>query len=82
MSKMAEKIDDNEFEVRVLIARTLKNINNPAAILLLEKLADDDNFDVRYHALHSLLSKGEQGKNVISKYSAKYPDIIKEFVNA
>ncbi|MBA7577931.1 hypothetical protein ES708_19787 [subsurface metagenome] len=50
------------------------------AVPLLDRLAEDSDFDVRLQAFFALSRLGKPGKAIISKYQARYPEMAEEFI--
>ena len=71
------KLADESPQVRAAIA---KGIGDMGHIIHLEKLADDENFEVRFQAFASLKKLGLLGKEVIRNYHGKYTALANEFL--
>ena len=61
------------------IAKSLGRIEDGSTIQLLEIIADDPDFEVRFNAFAALSKKGEIGLEAIKNFSKKYPEMSKEF---
>jgi len=77
---LEKHFEDPNYQIRAALAKALSGYNNDISFKLLEKLADDEVFEVRLEAFYSLNKLGVTGKNIIEKYSHKYPDLVMEFL--
>lgn len=71
------RVADESSQVRAAIA---KGIGDLGHLVLLQDLADDDEFEVRFQAFASLSKLGVVGREVISNYQGKYTDLAREFL--
>ena len=78
---MAKHAEDQNYQIRAALAKAMSGYNNGSSFTLLEKLVEDEVFDVRLEAFYSLSKLGNQGKEIIEKYSNKYPNLATEFLN-
>lgn len=65
--KIISKVNDESWEVRYFLAKTLRNFFDRKSIETLEKLIKDDNYLVGHSAGESLLQQGDEGKIVLSQ---------------
>lgn len=54
-------VDDEAWEVRHFLAKNLKKVDDPRAIIMLKSLMKDENWSVRSSSGQSLLQKGDVG---------------------
>lgn len=79
-TKTLEKmIEDPQKDVRLAVAEAL-GTDPKAGVSILEKLAKDDEYDVKVMALTNLSRKGWDGQAAILDLSKKDPEIGKEFI--
>lgn len=79
---ISRKSYDHHPYVRETVAKALRNADGSQKLSVLNHLANDPEYNVRYHAFFSLNLMGSNGKQVIQGYSNKYPDLVREFVPA
>lgn len=70
---------DPESQIRTVVAGALSGYRQEQAVAMLERLAQDDVFEVRLNAFSSLHRIGEAGKSVIDRYASRYPDLAAEY---
>jgi len=78
---LAEKARDENPQVRVAVAQALGELKDTDTLYLLDGLADDSDFDVRFQAFFSLAQFGKSGEDIIRKCEGKYPEITREFLS-
>lgn len=71
-------LEDPSTEVRIAIA---KGIGELDYLMLLGKLVDDIEFDVRFQAFASLASLGQLGRESIRNYHGRHSDLADEFLS-
>jgi len=81
MSILSDRAADHHPQVRAEVARALGGLKDESALVLLDKLADDPDFDVRLQAFFALVQFGESGESIIRKYEVKHPEMAQEFLN-
>ncbi len=72
------KLKDQSPEVRTAVA---KGIGELGQLAFLTKLADDEDFDVRFQAFASLAGSGLAGREAIKNYRGRYPELASEFLH-
>lgn len=76
-------LGDENPQVRIAVTQALTApivMADEAVPTLLERLADDEDFSVRYHAFHSLRKLGETGRPVIERLRERHPEMAAEFL--
>lgn len=81
MPALSSKVDDNNPQVRAVAASAFGVLKDTNSLSLLERLADDPDFDVRFQAFLALEQFGQSGSDIIAKYEFKYPEMVREFVS-
>lgn len=81
MSILSDRAADHHPQVRAEVARALGGLKDESALVFLDKLAGDPDFDVRLQAFFALVQYGESGEDIIRKYKVKYPEITREFLH-
>jgi len=81
MPALSSKVDDNNPQVRAVVASALGVLKDKNSLSLLERLADDTDFDVRFQAFLALEQFGQPGMAIIAKYEFKYTEMVREFVS-
>lgn len=72
------RLKDESPQVRAAIARGIGELDQ---LVFLQKLASDEEFDVRFQAFAVLSRMGILGKEAIRNYKGKYKDLALEFLN-